>query len=225
MSERHPVYAQVYADKVQAVAAARGLFAEVYELLLARGVEVELRPFAFEKDEVPQIHRLDGFELHDGTFRPLIEFSVDSVQMAFSAKESHSVQVKYEPAWGVKKVPGFDQLVSVTRNHKRTPNAMDPKSICEFILKYAKATRAREAANLEKRAREVLKEGRYLSNDAVAKELRDRAPKGRAWVYASKEGHEDELYIQLRGTAAEIRQAVALLDAAFPLPQTITSRE
>ncbi len=221
--EKHPVYATKYQDKVQAVAAARGLFAEVYELLLNQGLEVELRPFAFEKDEIPQIHRLNGLELHDGGYRPIISFNVDSVS-TYSSKELHSVEVKFEPGYGTKKVSGFDQLVTVSRNPKRTPNGMGPKSICEFILKYAKAVRLREESNLERRARDLLKQGRVKLNEERAKELRERESKGRAYVYHSQDGHEDELIITLRCSAEEAQRALSFLDAAFPLPQT-ASRE
>jgi hypothetical protein len=221
--EKHQIYAQVYREKVQAIAAARGLFAEVYELLRAEGHEVELRPFEAKPDEVPQIHRLDGLELHDGSFRPLINFSVDSVS-TYNFSQNHYVEVKFEPGYSYKKLPGFDQLVTVTRNPKRTPNAMNPKSICEFVLKYARAVHKRDEANLERRAREILKQGRVKSNEERAKELRERANKGRAYVYHSQDGHEDELIVTFRGTAEETRQALALLDQAFPLPQT-TSRE
>ena len=220
--EKHPIYAARYQDKVQAVAAARALFAEVYELLLAQGLEVELRPFAFEKDEVPQIHRLNGLELHDGGYRPVISFNVDSVSTY--PKDVHSVEVKFEPGWGVKKVSGFDQLVTVSRNPKRTPNGMGPKSICEFILKYAKAMRLREAANLERSAQSAVKQGRIKANEERAKALRERDGKGRAYVYHSQDGHEDELLVSFRGTAEEVRRALSFLDAAFPLPQT-ASRE
>ncbi len=221
--ERHPVYAQAYKDKVQAVAAARGLFAEVYELLRAEGCEVELRPFAFEEFEIPQIHRLDGLELHDGGYHPLISFNIDSTP-SYNFTNHHIIEVKFEPGYGHKKTPGFDQLVTVTRNRKRTPNAMNPKSICEFVLKYARAIHKRDEANLERRARDILKQGRVKGNEERAKELRERANKGRAYVYHSQDGHEDELIITFRGTAEETRQALALLDNAFPLPQT-TSRE
>lgn len=220
--EKHPIYAARYQDKVQAVAAARALFAEVYELLLAQGLEVELRPFVFEKDEVPQIHRLNGLELHDGGYRPVISFNVDSVSTY--PKDVYSVEVKFEPGWGVKKVSGFDQLVTVSRNPKRTPNGMGPKSICEFILKYAKAMRLREAANLERTAQSAVKQGRIKANEERAKALRERDGKGRAYVYHSQDGHEDELLVSFRGTAEEVRRALSFLDAAFPLPQT-ASRE
>lgn len=226
--EKHPVYAVRYRDKVQAVAGARALFAEVYDLLLARGLEVELRPFAAERDEIPQIHRLGGFELHDGGYRPIISFSVESssgYDHTLRANDSYYVEVKFEPGWGVKKVSGFDQLVTVARNPKRTPNGMSPKAICEFILKYTAAVRKRQDVNDEKRVRDLLKQGRVKMNEERAKELRDRPRKGRAYVYHSQEGHEDELVITFRGTAEEARQALSLLDAAFPLPQTNLSRE
>ncbi len=221
--EKHPIYAQVYREKVQAIAAARGLFAEVYELLRAEGHEVELRPFEAKPDEIPQIHRLDGLELHDGGFRPLICFKTDSVS-TYNYSQNHYVEVAFEPGYSYRKTPGFDQLVTVTRNYKRTPNAMNPRSICEFVLKYARAVHKRDQANLERRARDTLKQIRVKGNEERAKELRERANKGRAYVYHSQDGHEDELHISFRGTAEEVRQALALLDQAFPLPQT-TSRE
>jgi hypothetical protein len=225
--EKHPIYATRYSDKVQAVAAARALFAEVYDLLLSLGFEVELRPFAVEKDEVPQIHRLAGLELHDGGYRPLISFNVQSTSgydYTLKAHDAHYVEVKFEPGWGVKKVSGFDNLVTVARNPKRTPNAMDPKSICEFILKYSTAVRRREEVNDTKRARDILKQINVKANEERAKQLREREGKGRAYVYHSQDGVENELHIQFRGTAEEVRRALSFLDAAFPLPQT-ASRE
>jgi hypothetical protein len=152
--EKHPVYAQVYRDKVQAIAAARGLFAEVYELLRAEGHEVELRPFDLEKQEIPQIHRLDGLELNDGGYRPLISFNVantSSYNFNYNFNKNHFVEVVFLPGHSHKKTPGFGNMVTVTRNYKRTPNAMSPKAVCEFILKYALAVNKREEARLEPR--------------------------------------------------------------------------
>lgn len=222
------MYAKVYTDHFQAVSAARALFAEVYDLLLARGFEVELRPFSNEKNEVPQIHRLNGVELHDGTYRPAISFNVDSYQPSFSPTSRHQLEVKFEPPWGTKKVHGFDQLVTVTRNQKRTPNAMGPKSICEFIVKYADAMRKRQEVNTTREAARILESARVRASEQHAKELAARPNKGRAYVYACQDKPmygENELWLQLRGTPEEIRRACELLDREFPLPQTKTSGE
>ncbi len=182
----------------------------------------------FEKNEVPQIHRLAGLELNDGGYRPLISFNVQSVSgydHTLRATDAHYVEVRFEPGWGVKKVSGFDNLVTVARNPKRTPNAMDPKSICEFILKYSAAVRQREEVNGTKRAREILNQANVKANEERAKQLRERENKGRAYVYHSQDGHEDELIVTLRCTAEEARRALSFLDAAFPVSHKVTSQE
>lgn len=222
-NERHATYAVVYRDKIQATAAARGLFAEVYELFRARGIEVELLPFLPDSAEVPQFARLDGFNVNDGGFRPLIHFAVEN-SSDWNAK-GFFVEVRFEPDYNIRKVSGFDQLVTVHRNFKRTPNAMNPQSIAEFVLKYVDAARKRQSALDDNRARAVLKEIRVKANEEAARTLQKRERKGRAYVYASRDGHENELHLTLSGTAAEVRHALSLLDAAFPLPQTTISRE
>jgi len=218
--QRHPVYAKTYADKFQAVCAARALFAEVYADLIARGLEVEVRPFANEKHEIPQIHRINGFELHDGSHRPVLSFNVDSVVGSFTLTERHTLEVKFEPSYSYKKVAGFDQLVTVSRNPSRTPNGMGPKSITEFVLKYAEAMQKRQVALDERKAKDILKQARLNANEAHAKALRERPNKGRAYVFASRDNPvhgENEVWLQLRGTPEEIRRACELLDREFPL--------
>lgn len=228
--QKHPVYAAVYKDHFQAVCAARSLFAEVYDLLLKRGFEVELRPFSNEKFEVPQIHRLNGLELHNGGYQPVISFGVETlnpVYPVFSHHPNYRLEVKFEPGYGYKQLQGFKQLVTVTRNAKRTPNAMDPKSICEFIVKYANAVRERHEAQDERYAKHILELARVKVSEDHAKELAARPNKGRAYVFACKDRPmhgENELWLQLRGTPEEIRRALELLDPEFPLPQT-ASRE
>lgn len=227
-NQRHPVYAAVYKDNFQAVSAARALFAEVYDMLLKRGLEVELRPFSNEKFEVPQIHRLNGLELHNGGYQPVISFGVETLHPAFSPHPNYRLEVKFEPGYSYKKLQGFEQLVTVVRNAKRTPNAMDPKSICEFIVKYADAVRKRHEAQDERRAKDILKQVRLNANEQHAKQLRERANKGRAYVFASRDNPvhgENEVWLQLRGTPDEIRRACELLDSEFPLPQTKVSGE
>lgn len=226
--QRHPVYAKVYKDQFQAISAARALFAEVYDLLLQRGLTVELRPFANRQFEVPQIHTLEGLELHDGSHRPLISFNVETPHPSYYPNQNYSLEVKFEPGYGMKKVQGFDQLVTVSRNPKRTPNGMGPKSICEFVLKYADAVRKRRVRLDELRAKDILKQARLNANEEHAKRLRERPNKGRAYVFASRDNPvhgENEVWLQLRGTPEEIQRACELLDSEFPLPQTITPQE
>jgi len=226
--QRHPVYAATYTDRDKAVSAARALFAEVYDLLLKKGLEVEVRPFEPEKpDDVPQIHRLNGLELHDGSYRPLISFAVETKQPSFSPNPRYTLEVKFEPGYSYKKVQGFDQLVTVSRNPSRTPNGMSPRSICEFVVKYADAVNKRKDANATREAARILEQARFKVNEDHAKELAARPNKGRAFVCACRDKPaygENELWLQLRGTPEEIRRAVELLDPEFPLPQT-TSRE
>lgn len=226
--QRHPVYAAVHKDRFQAVCAARALFAEVYDLLLKRGLTVELRPFANEQFEVPQIHTLEGVELHDGGYRPVISFNVETVHRSFAGYPIYRLEVKFEPPYGMKNVRGFEHMVTVSRNSSRTPNRMDPKSICEFVLKYADGVRKRQAVIDTQRAESVLKQARVRANEDIAKQLRERPSKGRAYVFACQDNPkhgENEVWLQLRGTPEEIAAACALLDPAFPLPQTGTSRE
>jgi len=227
--QRHPVYAATYTDKFKAVSAARALFAEVYDLLLKKGFEVEVRPFEPEKpDDVPQIHRLNGLELHDGGYQPIISFGVESKQLSFSNQTKHTLEVKFEPGYSYKKTQGFDQLVTVSRNPSRTPNGMGPQSICEFIVKYADAVHKRQVALDERKVVDILKQARLNANEKHAKELRERPEKGRAYVFASRDTPvygENEVWLQLRGTPEEIRRACELLDREFPLPQTKTSGE
>lgn len=232
MSEdkRHPVYASTYTDKNQAINAARALFAEVYHLLLAQGLEVTVRPFDIEKGELPQIHCLNGVELHDGSDYPIISFALKVSYPPFSLSQPprHFIEVRFEPGWHVKKVSGFDNLVNVTRNYKRTPNAMDPKSICEFVVKYVDAICKRREANDARHATHLLEQARLNKTEELVKELLARPEKGRAHVFACRDKPkygEHELWLQLRGTPEEIRRAVALLDPEFPLPQTKTSQE
>lgn len=227
-NQRHPVYTAVYKDHFQAVSAARALFAEVYDLLLKQDFEVELRPFSNEKFEVPQIHRLNGLELHDGGHQPVISFGVETLHPAFSPHLNYQLEVKFEPGYGYKKLHGFEQLVTVTRNAKRTPNAMDPKSICKFIVKYADAVRKRHEVREERHAKDILKQARLNANEQHAKQLRERVNKGRAYVFASRDRDNPvhgEVWLQLCGTPDEIRRACELLDSEFPLPQTKTSQE
>lgn len=227
--QRHPVYAATYTDKSKAVSAARALFAEVYDLLLKKGFEVEVRPFEPEKpDDVPQIHRLNGLELHNGGYQPIISFAVETKHMSFSPNPRYSLEVKFEPGYSYKRTQGFDQLVTVSRNPKRTPNGMSPRSICEFVVKYADAVNKRKDANATRDAARILEQARINVNERHAKELATRPNKGRAYVFAcrDKPSHgENELWLQLRGTVEEIRRAAELLDQEFPLPQTKTSGE
>lgn len=227
--QRHPVYAATYTDKFKAVSAARALFAEVYDLLLKREFEVELRPFEPERpDNIPQIHRLNGLELHDGGYRPLISFGVESKSYAFSNQTKHTLEVKFEPGYSYKKTQGFDQLVTVSRNPSRTPNGMSPQSICEFIVKYADAVRERRDVNATREAARILDLTRIKVNEGFAKELVARPNKGRAHVFASRDKPiygENELWLQLRGTSEEIKRACEILDREFPRSQTNTSKE
>lgn len=167
--QRHPVYASTYTDKNQAINAARALFAEVYHLLLARGLEVTVRPFDIEKGELPQIHCLNGVELHDGSYSPIISFTLEVSYPSFSPHPRYFIEVKFEPGW---------RLVNVARNYKRTPNAMDPKSICDFVVKYADAIRKRREANDARHAAHLLEQARLNKTEELAKELLARSGSG-----------------------------------------------
>lgn len=230
MSEekRHPVYAYVYTDKFQAVNAARALFAEVYDLLLKQGLTVELRPFLNEKYEIPQIHMLEGVELNDGSWWPLLSFNIETHNRCGAFGVGYTLEVKFDPNWNCKNVAGFDKLVTVSRNPKRTPTAMDPKSICEFVIKYGEAVGKRWEAIKTKEAQGILRQARLNKNEQLAKALRERPNKGRAHVFACQDNPvygENEVWLQLRGTPEEIQRACELLDSEFLLPQTITPQE
>jgi hypothetical protein len=223
MKEKHPVYAARSRARTQAVAAARGLFAEVYERLVTRGHQVELRPFEAAVGEIPQIAVLDGVTLHDGGYRPVIEFAVNFDHWS---NEAYFVEVRFIPGYNLKRVIGFNKMIEVTRSSARSPNAMTPDRTCEFVLKYTTETRKREAQRADEHAKRVVEELAHRSNEEVAKQLRERPNKGRASVFTNSVATSaDKLIVQFRGTEAEVRRALELLDSAFPLPQTVSSQE
>lgn len=218
MGERSVNYAGFFSDELQALAAARGLFAEVYELLRARGHEVEVR-FEGGDKEIPQIGKLDGFTVHDGSWQPLIKFGYTTDTSYSWKKAEHWVVVEFEPGWAARatKVGGQDKLVKIVRDPKRTPNRMTPESTADFIVTYVGRVRKAYEANAEKRQRDEEREARNKARESRATAFRARPGAGRAYVYANRDSSSGELYVSLNcATDEEVAKALALLDAAFP---------
>jgi len=217
MSERKINYAAFFHDELQALAAARGLFAEVYELLRARGHEVEVR-FECGEKEVPQIGTLDGFVVHNGGWEPVIKFGYTSDTSYSWKKADYWLVVEFEPGWAGRgtKVPGQDKLVKIVRDPKRTPNRMTPEAIADFVTTYVGRVRKCAEANDERRQRDAERELRNKDRESRAKALRDRQGAGRAYVYANRDSSSGELYVSFCGSDAEVARALALLDAEFP---------
>jgi hypothetical protein len=207
-----PYYLLTYESGADLVLAQRQLFSQVYQELRARGHDVEVWP-GESSDSMFQFKAVDGYDLRS-RYTSIIEFKRDSKY--YYGKTRHYLTIEFTPQGHLVpygRIKG--KMRCIVRDALKTPDAMSPESLADFVLKYVAKHRATEEEYNRKREIRLRVEKEEEKNRAIAMQLRDRPGAGRARVHTTS-STDGNFSVMLNCTQEEMVEALRLLDARFP---------